>query len=352
MPDQQRTIELATMTTLGLGGPAPSLVVAFTDQEIVDAVGQADRSGTPILVVGGGSNLVISDDGVDGPVLKIATTGVRADYEGEDLLITAAAGLNWDDVVAEFTDQGWSGIEFLSGIPGSTGATPVQNVGAYGTDMAQVLERVTVYERRTGQTEVLQAAELNLGYRTSVLRGTGRAVVLDLQMRLRRCHTPVKYAELARALGVQQGQSAPPALVREVVLGLRRGKGMVIDAFDPDTRSVGSFFTNPLLTDEQAEAVDARIRAVLGTEQSYPRFPSGEQIKLSAAWLIERAGFGRGFALGPGAAVSSKHTLALTNTGGSTADLVTLARHVRDGVQAAFGVTLLPEPVFVGVTLD
>lgn len=349
--DQQSVVDLASLTTLGLGGPAPSLLVATTDVEIADVVGAADQAGEPILVIGGGSNLVISDEGVPGQVVKIATTGVRADYDGEDLLITTAAGLNWDDVVAEFTDQGWSGIEFLSGIPGSTGATPVQNVGAYGTEISEVLERVTVYERRTGQTKVLLAADLDLGYRTSVLRGTGRAVVLDLQMRLTRRHSPVKYAELARALGVQPGQSAPPAKVREMVLGLRRGKGMVLDAADPDTRSAGSFFTNPLLNPEQAEQADVRIRARLG-DVKYPRFPAGDQVKLSAAWLIEHAGFSKGFALGAGAAVSGKHTLALTNTGGTTADLLALARHIRNGVQAAFGVTLVPEPVFVGVSLD
>ncbi|AZI59026.1 UDP-N-acetylmuramate dehydrogenase [Nakamurella antarctica] len=346
------SINLSTLTTLGLGGPAPSLTVAATDDEICAAVAEADFAGAPLLVVGGGSNLVIADEGIAGPVVQVANTGVSAVRDGDDLLVTAAAGVNWDELVAQFCGEGWSGIEFLSGIPGSTGATPVQNVGAYGMEVSEVLENVTVFDRATRGVQLLHTDQLQLGYRSSVLRGSDRAVVLRIQMRLSRRETPVKYAELAKSLGVAPGESVPPAVVRECVLGLRRSKGMVLDPGDPDSRSAGSFFTNPLLSAEQAREADGRIRGALGSDVSYPHFPAGDRVKLSAAWLIERAGFGKGFHLGAGAGVSTKHTLALVNRGGTTRDLVNLARYIRDGVVAKFGVTLIPEPVFVGVTLD
>jgi UDP-N-acetylmuramate dehydrogenase len=232
----------------------------------------------------------------------------------------------------------------------------VQNVGAYGTEIADVLTSVTIYDRHTGAIRTVPATDLRLAYRSSTLRGTDRAVVTDVTMRLTDRPVTVRYGELARALGVEPGGSAPASAVRQAVLGLRRAKGMVLDPDDPDTYSAGSFFTNPILGAEQSAAVDAAIRAALGPDVTYPRYPVAGQdaaSKLSAAWLIERAGFPKGYQ-GPGGrvAVSSKHTLALTNRGGSTADLIALAREIRDGVRTAFGVTLHPEPLLIGVVLD
>ncbi len=372
---------LSELTTLRLGGPAPALATAVTPAEVADAVGEADRAGTGILVLGGGSNLVIADAGVATPVLRIAVpglevvpdgrapaghaadAGIRVDTEtgldsgADSALVTIGAGENWDEVVERLVADGWSEVAPLSGIPGSTGATPVQNVGAYGTELAEMLVSVDAYDRVAGSPRTLAAADLELGYRSSMLRGTDRAVVTAVTLRLSRRPVTVRYAELARALGVGVGEAVPAADVRRAVLGLRRRKGMVLDPDDPDTYSVGSFFTNPILPAAEAAAVDARIRARLGADVRYPSYPAPDSgdgfVKLSAAWLIERAGFAKGHP-GPGGrvALSSKHTLALTNRGGTTADLIALAREIRDGVRAAFGVTLHPEPVLVGVSLD
>ncbi len=345
-------VQLSDLTTLGLGGPATELLTGDSDAAVIAALDELADRGERVLLVAGGSNLVIADAGVDHPVLRIATTGVRSDRDGEDLVVAVAAGEDWDGVVARFTDDGWSGLEMLSGIPGSTGATPIQNVGAYGVETSDVLVDVDVYDRTTRTVRTLTAADLGLGYRSSVLRGSTDLVVLTVRMRLTRTHHAIRYAELAGTLGVAPGRTAPPAAVREAVLSLRRGKGMVLDPSDPDTRSVGSFFTNPLLDDDALDAAHAAITGRLGADVRYPRYPAGAATKLSAAWLIERAGFGKGFALPRGgAAISSKHTLALTNRGGTTDDLVALARHVRDGVESAFGVRLHAEPILVGITL-
>jgi UDP-N-acetylmuramate dehydrogenase len=345
-------VQLSTLTTLGLGGPAPDLLVGDTDDAIVEAVRAADRGRRRVLLVAGGSNLVIADAGVDHPVVRIATTGVTATKEAEQLVVDVAAGEPWDNVVEQFTAEGWCGIESLSGIPGSTGATPIQNVGAYGVEIAAVLQDVLLYERRSEAVRRTRAEDLGLDYRTSVLRGTQHAVVLRVRLRLTRRHIPVRYGELAAALGVAPGHTAPPAEVRQAVLELRRSKGMVIDPADPDTRSVGSFFTNPILRHDAFDATERRIRRTLGPDVRFPHYPAGTATKLSAAWLIERAGFTKGFALPRGgAAISSKHTLALISTGGTTADLLALARYVRDGVHDAFGVSLHAEPIMVGVHL-
>ena len=269
-------------------------------------------------------------------------------------MVTVGAGVNWDDVVAEVTASGYADLGPLSGIPGSAGATPVQNVGAYGTELSDVLVAVTLYDRVRQEIRTVPAAELGLGYRTSVLRGTDRAVVVELTLRLRRGDTRIRYAELARTLGVPIDGFAPPAEVRQAVLTLRRGKGMVLDPADPDTTSAGSFFTNPILDPSAAARTADAIRDRLGGATTYPAYPASDgAVKLSAAWLIERAGFAKGHP-GPGGrvAISGKHTLALTNRGGgSTADLLALAREIRDGVHTAFDVRLQPEPVFVGVSL-
>jgi UDP-N-acetylmuramate dehydrogenase len=259
--------------------------------------------------------------------------------------VTVAAGEPWDDVVARAVAEDWSGVEALSGIPGSTGATPVQNVGAYGQEVGATLARVRTLDRTTGELRTFAAADCGLGYRTSRFKAeAGRWLVLDvsLQLRLSATSEPVRYAELARTLGVEVGDRAPLGDVREAVLGLRRGKGMVLDADDHDTWSVGSFFTNPVLDPLAAAALPADA----------PRFPQPDgRVKTSAAWLIEHAGVARGRSLG-GAAVSSKHTLALTNRGGATAaDVVALAREVRGQVHAAYAVVLEPEPTLVGCEL-
>ena len=353
-------VRLAELTTLHLGGPAPVLHRARTAAQVAELVGAADAAGTGVLVLGGGSNLVVADVGVDCPVVRIEITGISvipdATRPGRDL-VTVGAGMDWDELVARTVADGYGELAPLSGIPGSTGATPVQNVGAYGSEIADTLVSVSVYDRVTGEPTELDAAELELGYRTSVLRGTDRAVVTAVTFGLTRDGVPVRYAELAGRLGVPLGGTAPAAEVRAAVLELRRGKGMVLDADDPDTRSAGSFFTNPILDPGAARDADEAIRARLGAAITYPSYPvagaAPGTVKLSAAWLIDRAGFAKGHP-GPqgGAAVSGKHTLALTNRGGSTADLLALAREIRDGVRAAFGVELHPEPVFVGVQLD
>jgi UDP-N-acetylmuramate dehydrogenase len=352
---------LSDLTTFRLGGPAHDLVTVVTAAEVANTVGAADRAGAGLLVLGGGSNLVVADGGIDVPIVRIGVRGIRVERDADGAaMVTVGAGEVWDDVVAQLTAQGFGELATLSGIPGSTGATPVQNVGAYGTEIADVLTGVTIYDRHAGAIRGVPAAELRLAYRSSTLRGTDRAVVTDITMRLTDRPVTIRYGELAGALGVEPGGSAPPAEVRQAVLRLRRAKGMVLDPDDPDTYSAGSFFTNPILDAEQAATVDAAIRATLGPDVNYPRYPVAGQdavdraaIKLSAAWLIERAGFHKGYP-GPGGrvAVSSKHTLALTNRGGSTADLIALAREIRDGVRAAFGVTLHPEPLLIGVRLD
>jgi UDP-N-acetylmuramate dehydrogenase len=343
-------VPLAPLTTLGLGGPAGRLVRCATDPELREALAAADADGAPALLLGGGSNVVIADDGVPGTVVRCETRGVAIERAGEGrVVVRVAAGEPWDPLVERTVAEGLSGLECLSGIPGSTGATPIQNVGAYGQEVAQTLAWVRVLDRATGDERRLHPGELGLGYRTSALKHQDRLAVLEVAYALeeRPEGAPVAYAELARTLGVEPGARPPLAEAREAVLGLRRGKGMVLDPDDPDTRSAGSFFTNPVLDAAAWSELAARAPA------EPPRFPASDgQVKTSAAWLIERAGFTRGYARGR-AALSSKHTLALTNhDGATTAELVALAREIRDGVRERFGVTLVPEPVLVGVSLD
>jgi UDP-N-acetylmuramate dehydrogenase len=345
-------VPLRELTTLRLGGPAERLVRAGSAGDVVEAVRAADEAGEPVLVLGGGSNLVVADAGVPGTVVEVAAKGRSARRLPDgDVLLTVVAGEDWDDVVAGALADGLAGLECLSGIPGRAGAVPVQNVGAYGMEIAEALVDVDLYDRRARAVrEHVPARELGLGYRTSVLKGRDHAVVLAVRLRLSVSATgaPVRYAELARALAVEVGGRAPAGRVREAVLALRRSKGMVLDADDHDTWSAGSFFTNPVLAAADAD----RVRAVAGPD--LPTYPAPDgQVKLSAAWLISHAGFDRGHP-GPGGRVSlsTRHSLALTNRGaGSTGDLLALAREVRDGVRARFGVTLMAEPVLVGCDL-
>jgi UDP-N-acetylmuramate dehydrogenase len=347
-------VRLADYTTVRLGGPARGFVRAGTEDELVEAVRAADADGEQVLILGGGSNLVVADEGFDGTVIQVATRGVsRGAGPGT---VTAAAGEDWDAVVARTVAEGLAGLECLSGIPGLAGATPIQNVGAYGQEVAETITRVRVYDRTTGDVLEFPSEQCGFGYRTSRFRGTDRFVVLSVTFGLavQARSAPVRYAELAAALGVSPGDQVDGAEARAAVIELRQRKGMVIDPADPDTRSVGSFFVNPVLDRAALAAVEAAARARCGPDIWVPRFAAAEEglVKVPAAWLIERAGFGRGYDPGDGARISSKHTLALVNSGsGSTAALLALAREIRDGVCGAFGVSLAPEPVLVGVTL-
>jgi len=346
-------MRLADYTTLRLGGPARAFVRAGTEQELIEAVRTADAAGEPVLILGGGSNLVVSDEGFDGTVIQVATRGVSRD--GGPGVLTAAAGEDWDAVVARTVAEGLAGLECLSGIPGLAGATPIQNVGAYGQEVSETITGVRVYDRVTGDVTEMPNARCGFGYRTSRFRGADRFVVLSVtfDLAVQVLSAPVRYAELAAALGVPPGGQAESAEARAAVIELRQRKGMVIDPADPDTRSVGSFFVNPVLDAPALAAVEAAARARCGPDTRVPRFEAGDgQVKVPAAWLIERAGFGKGYNPGDGARISAKHTLALVNGGtASTSALLALAREIRDGVRDAFGVSLAPEPVLVGVTL-
>ncbi|MFE2098303.1 UDP-N-acetylmuramate dehydrogenase [Streptomyces sp. PTD9-10] len=343
---------LAPLTTFRLGGPATRLVTATTDAEVIAAVREADDTGTPLLLIGGGSNLVIGDKGFDGTALRIATTGV----ELRGTTLELAAGEIWTDAVARAVEAGLAGVECLAGIPGSAGATPIQNVGAYGQEVSSTITEVIAYDRRAGRTVTLTNEECAFSYRHSRFKADPeRYVVLRVRFELEDADglsAPVRYAEAARALGVEPGERVPLAAARETVLKLRAGKGMVLDPEDHDTWSAGSFFTNPILTDGQFAAFHARVRERLGEGVEPPAYPSGEgRTKTSAAWLIDKAGFTKGYGSGP-ARISTKHTLALTNRGAATTeDLLALAREVVAGVQEAFGITLVNEPVTVGVSL-
>jgi UDP-N-acetylmuramate dehydrogenase len=340
-------VPLAEMTTLRLGGPARALVTVTSADETVEAVRAADAAGERVLVLAGGSNVVVPDDGFDGTVVLLRSSGVRYSRDGSDrggVVVTVAAGHSWDELVAETVAEGLAGVECLSGIPGSAGATPVQNVGAYGQEVAETITAVTAYDRVSGAVVTMTPAECGFTYRHSVFKGRDRFVVLDTTFRLepRRESGPLRFGELGRVLGVPAGGTAPLGDVRDAVLALRRGKGMVLDADDHDTWSVGSFFTNPVLPASELAALPREA----------PRFDAGDGlVKTSAAWLIERAGFTKGHGR-DGVSLSTKHTLALTNRGtGSTAALLALAREVRDGVRGAFGVTLVNEPVLIDAEL-
>lgn len=341
-------MNLAELTTLRLGGPARSVLEVSTEADFVDAVRIADEAGDPVLIVAGGSNLVVADEGFDGTVIVVRTSGIDVSNDAcGGMGVTVQAGEPWDDLVARAVADEWLGLEALSGIPGSVGATPIQNVGAYGQEVAQTIASVRVFDRYEREFRTFPAASCRFGYRTSVFKQDApRHAVLSVSFQFRRgsLGLPIRYAQLADALGVELGARVPTADVRAAVLDLRRSKGMVLDAADHDSWSAGSFFTNPVL-DEAAAA---------GLPEDAPRYEQADgTVKTSAAWLIERAGFGRGFA-GPAGRVSlsTKHTLALTNRGsGTTADLLELARELRDGVQSRFGVELVPEPTLIGCRL-
>ncbi len=344
-------VALAGLTTLRLGGPARRLVETVTAEEAIEAVTAADAAGEPLLVLGGGSNLVIADEGFPGTVVRILTRGVSFDGAGR---LTVAAGEPWDGVVSCALSEGLAGVEALSGIPGSTGATPIQNVGAYGQQVSDTIVGVRAYDRRAGEVVELTGAQCGFSYRSSVFRHCDRHVLLEVTYALERSvqASPIRYPELARALAVKTGDRPPLAEVRAAVLALRHRKGMVIDPGDPDAVSAGSFFTNPILSSEDFAELERHATQSLGGDVLPPGWPEPDgRVKTSAAWLIERAGIARGYGEGR-VGVSSKHTLALVNRGGATtSELLDLAREVRDRVRTAFGVTLTPEPTLIGVEL-
>ena len=347
-------VPLADLTTLRLGGRAHRLVEPTLDDHVVEVVAAADAVGEPLLLMAVGSNLVIADAGFEGTVIRLMTRGVAADANGSRVRLTVAAGEPWDELVARGVADGLSGIECLAGIPGSTGATPIQNVGAYGQQVAEAIVSVRAYDRTAGGVVALAGSECGFAYRSSMLGRSARFVVLGVTFELERSSLarPVRYPELACALGVEPGARPPLTAVREAVLALRRGKGMVIDPRDPDSVSAGSFFVNPILSAERFAMLERRVAQRLGVAARPPAWPEADgKIKTSAAWLIERAGFYRGYGDGR-VGISQKHTLALINRGGATTtELVALARSLRDGVRAEFGVTLDPEPTLVGVEL-
>ncbi|MFC0628677.1 UDP-N-acetylmuramate dehydrogenase [Kribbella deserti] len=337
-------VRLADLTTLRVGGPADRLVTVETEAELIEAVRTADAAKEPVLLLSGGSNLVIGDEGFRGTVIRIATRGIREDADAcSGATVAVAAGEDWDPFVRRAIAEGWVGLESMSGIPGLVGSTPIQNVGAYGHEVEKSIARVRVWDRVDNAVRTFAAADCGFAYRTSRFKTEpSRYVVLEVtfQLPLGDLSAPVEYAELARVLGVDTGARVPLQDVREAVLGLRRGKGMVLDEADHDTWSAGSFFTNPIL----AEPAEVPAGA--------PQWPMPDgRVKTSAAWLIEHAGVGKGYAVGR-AAVSTKHTLAMTNRGGATAkELLALAGHVRDEVHRAFGITLINEPTLINCTL-
>jgi UDP-N-acetylmuramate dehydrogenase len=349
------SVPLAPLTTLRVGPIARRVITCRTTDQVVATLRALDaESGRP-LVLAGGSNVVIADELTDLTVVRLATTGITFD----GAMLRVDAGAVWDDVVVDSLRHGLGGLECLSGIPGSAGATPVQNVGAYGVEVADTITRVRLLDRASGEVRWVSPDELGFGYRRSVLKNTGAgwpatsgtesAVVLEVEFGLDGSgrSAPLRYRELSTELGAQEGERTDPSRVRDAVLGLRRRKGMVLDAADHDTWSVGSFFTNPVVSQADFDRLQGR------SDGPVPHFPAPDGVKLAAGWLVEHAGFGKGFP-GPqaSATLSTKHSLALTNRGTATArDVVALARVVRAGVHDAFGITLIPEPVLVGVTI-
>ena len=350
---------LSELTTAAVGGPAARYLEARSEAEIIDAVRSTDAAGEKLLIVGGGSNLLVADAGYPGTVLKIASEGFTVSSEDTcgGVSVVVQAGHNWDAFVEHAVLHAWSGIEALSGIPGATGATPVQNVGAYGSDVSQTIASVRTWDRENNAVKTFSNSELKFGYRDSILKqttveGSPRYVVLtvEFQLPLGRMSAPIRYAELARSLGVEPGNRAYANDVRREVLRLRASKGMVFDPADRDTYSTGSFFTNPVVS-----AADATV-----LPEGAPQYPAGAAglVKLSAAWLIEQAGFAKGYGLdaasvsGGRASLSTKHTLAITNRGNASAeDMAAVAREVRRGVVERFGIELHPEPLLIGLEL-
>ena len=353
---------LSDWTTLGVGGPADAFVEVDDVASLAAALSEADANDSRVLVLGAGSNVVVADEGFRGTVIRIGMKGLRLETQGDGVLAQVSAGEDWASFVNHCVAEGLAGTECLSGIPGLAGATPVQNVGAYGQEVSDTIVSVTVWDRRDRSALEMAPVDCNFGYRTSIFRATSRYVVTNVTFSLQRSRlsVPLRYRELAERLGTELGSRAGLQQTAQAVIELRMSKGMVLGAGGPDSRSAGSFFVNPVLDEVQMSEL-ARLAP------DVPRFPAGRAggaaaadgagapaptaWKVPAAWLVERAGFARGYRKG-GAAISSRHTLALTVCDGGTAhDLLTLAREVRDGVRETFGVCLVPEPVLVDAHL-
>jgi UDP-N-acetylmuramate dehydrogenase len=337
-------VPLAPLTTLRVGPVAQRLITCDTTQKVID-VTRALGPDSDALVLAGGSNVVLADDLTDLTVVLLANTEITV----EGNVVRAEAGAAWDDVVVTSLAHGLGGLECLSGIPGSAGATPVQNVGAYGAEVADTISRVRLLDRRTGEDSWVAPSTLQFGYRTSVLKHSGASIVLEVEFELRPdgLSAPMRYGELANTLGAEPNSRIDAARVRDAVLALRAGKGMVLDEADHDTWSVGSFFTNPVVDQEVFERLRGSVDGVV------PNYPAPDGVKLAAGWLVERAGFAKGY---PGddavARLSTKHALAVTNRGkATTSDVIALARAVRDGVRTTFGIELTPEPILIGAAL-
>jgi len=342
-------VPLASRCTLGVGGSARFFVRAQDEKTLVQALEWADQGGIVVRVLGGGSNVVIADEGLDALVIRIGLRGRRVREEGErDVELTAAAGEPWDDVVGYAVGRGWAGLECLSGIPGLVGAAPIQNIGAYGQEVASAIARVRAYDRISRSIVTLTPEECAFSYRDSMFKSVApdRYVVLDVTFRLSKGGAPaVRYAELEKRLAEQRITAPTLDDVRRAVLAIRRSKSMIIDHEDPNRRSCGSFFVNPVISPEELPRVERRV----GTVEEMPRFPQADGLtKLSAAWLIERAGFSKGQRRGT-VGLSTRHALALVcHEGARASTVVAFAREVRDRVRDRFGVVLVPEPVLWG----
>jgi UDP-N-acetylmuramate dehydrogenase len=341
-------VPLAPLTTLRVGPIALRVITCETTEQIIEVIRALNGESEPrqrALVLAGGSNVVLADEMPDLTVVRLATTGISVDGN----ILRAEAGAVWDDVVVAALEHGLGGLECLSGIPGSAGATPVQNVGAYGAEVSDTIRRVRLLDRASGEDRWVAGDELEFGYRTSILKHSDAAVVLEVEFALAADgrSAPLRYDELTATLGAEPGARTDPAAVREAVLALRRRKGMVLDESDHDTWSVGSFFTNPVVAREDFDRIQGRC------DVPVPNYPAASGVKLAAGWLVEHAGFGKGYpGDGSPARLSTKHALALTNRGAATAaDVIALARRVRDGVQAKFGIELTPEPRLIGTQL-
>lgn len=343
-------VPLARMCTLELGGPARLFARVATEEDLLHALAWAASWDHPTWILGGGSNVVVADGGVEGLVLRPDFWGISAEEAEGGALVTARAGEGWDAFVAWTVSQGLAGLECLSGIPGTVGATPIQNVGAYGQEVSETIVRVRAYDRALAAMVDVEAAECGFGYRDSRFRREpGRWIVTAVTFRLTRANEArARYAELRDHLGKEH---APLAEVREAVILLRKRKSMVIEAEDENRRSVGSFFVNPVLSRDRFDVIVARAltRKIVSRPEDVPHHAQNDgRVKVPAAWLIERAGFERGHRRGP-VGISSRHTLALVHHGGGTTrEVVELATDIRDGVEAAFAVRLAPEPVFLG----
>ena len=338
-------VPLAPLTTLKIGGPAARMADLEREADVVDAVRQADRDGAALFVLGEGSNVVVGDAGFPGLVARMLARGIEARREGDRVVVEVAAGEPWDAFVARAIDEGWRGVECMSGIPGLVGGTPIQNVGAYGQEVGETITAVRAFDRAAGAFVDLGREACGFGYRASVFKRSDRWIVTGVRFEFERASSsaPLRYAELTTALGVEAGARVPLGIARDAILALRRRKGMVVDPGDPDSVSAGSFFVNPVVDALALASVEERAG------ERPPRFDAGGgRHKLAAAWLVERAGFPKGWG-GGRVGVSTKHALSLVNRGGATAgELLAAARTIRDGVRSRFGVELEPEPVLVG----